>query len=446
MHARVADKPVDIPESRVVAIWRQCLRDGHELLTENGEAIRVLYPGRYNGGSGADFLDAVVATDRGLLKGDIEVHTRSSGWRQHGHYLDPAYNRVIIHVVYCNDTNGDIILSSGRSVPTVTLNKQTGSKTRKDVNAVFLPCRHVIHRLTADSIGEILDATGDARFHERSGEFRATSSRSGQALYEGIMSALGYARNKHGFLKLARHVPLRRLESIISANVSHDECLAIIQSQLLGISGLLPSQRWGEGVIDTGADDWLIRLEGIWRRSGETAVLSAGDWHMSGIRPANLPVRRIAALSYLLVRYRRFGLLAGLTDDLCQPDNVLTYSELERRLLVGAAGYWKQNLDYRLPARKAAPALLGKGRVADIIVNVLLPFVAAGISEVPAVDIYHSCPRLMVNNLERHMLEQLELDPRLVGSARRQQGLLHIYKTLCSQGKCSECPLNRLSS
>jgi hypothetical protein len=444
LYERVAGKSVNIPESRVVAIWRKCLRDGRDLLTENGETIRVLYPGRLNSGHGADFLDAVIATDRGLLKGDIEVHIRSSGWWQHGHYLDPAYNRVIIHVVYRNDTTRNIVLHNGQSVPTITLNEQTGFEPGKAINNGFLPCRHVVHRLTVDSIGEILDVAGDARFLGRLTEFRETSQGLEQTLYEGIMTALGYAKNKHRFLKLARHVPLCQLESVVSGAASDDECLAYIQSRLLGVSGLLPSQHCVSSGIDAYLDSWLVELEKIWGRSGETAVLSAGDWHLSGIRPPNFPARRIAAMSHLLLRYRRTGLLAGLTDGLYQVDGMMTYSELEQKLMVDAAGYWKMNLDYHLPAHKAAPALLGKGRVADIIVNVLLPF-AASILKVPAVEIYHSCPRLAVNNLERHMLQQLGLDTRVVSSARRQQGLLHIYKTLCSQGKCGECPLGRQS-
>ena len=34
-HERVAEKSAGIPESRVVSIWRSCLQDGRELLTEN---------------------------------------------------------------------------------------------------------------------------------------------------------------------------------------------------------------------------------------------------------------------------------------------------------------------------------------------------------------------------------------------------------------------------
>ena len=93
----------NLPESQVIKIWQYLLMNGTELTTEDGEPIRIIYPGRINDDRGPDFRDAVIATERGLVKGDIEVHVKSSNWREHRHHLDPAYNRVILHVVSCND-------------------------------------------------------------------------------------------------------------------------------------------------------------------------------------------------------------------------------------------------------------------------------------------------------------------------------------------------------
>jgi len=95
---RVMERRGTMPESRVVEMWRSCLPEGREMMTEEGRPIKVVYPGRRNGGGGADFVDAVIAGRHGLMRGDIEVHTRSSGWREHGHHLDPAYNQVVLHV------------------------------------------------------------------------------------------------------------------------------------------------------------------------------------------------------------------------------------------------------------------------------------------------------------------------------------------------------------
>lgn len=72
--------------------------------TEDGQPVKVIYPGRPNRDRGADLLDAVIATGREVRKGDIEIHSRSSHWVAHRHHRDAAYNRVILHVVLQRDT------------------------------------------------------------------------------------------------------------------------------------------------------------------------------------------------------------------------------------------------------------------------------------------------------------------------------------------------------
>ena len=73
------------------------------MVTEEGERLKIIYPGRVNDDHGADFRDAVIATSQGLIKGDIEVHVSSSDWQAHQHHRDPVYNRVVLHVVMAKD-------------------------------------------------------------------------------------------------------------------------------------------------------------------------------------------------------------------------------------------------------------------------------------------------------------------------------------------------------
>jgi hypothetical protein len=126
------------------------------------------------------------------------------------------------------------------------------------------------------------------------------------------------------------------------------------------------------------------------------------------------------------------------------------YISLRERWLVNAEGFWAENLDFGLPTGHLIPALLGKDRADIIIVNVLLPLAAAwaeaasrpGLAE-KASEIYRRYPASTENTVEKHMRRQLGISRCPANSARRQQGLLHIYKTLCSQGKCRECPLGQ---
>jgi aerobic-type carbon monoxide dehydrogenase small subunit (CoxS/CutS family) len=56
-----------------------------------------------------------------------------------------------------------------------------------------------------------------------------------------------------------------------------------------------------------------------------------------------------------------------------------------------------------------------------------------------AFALYCNYPVATENTIERHMRTQLGVKSALVNSARRQQGLLHLYKRFCTQGRCGEC-------
>jgi hypothetical protein len=121
---------------------------------------------------------------------------------------------------------------------------------------------------------------------------------------------------------------------------------------------------------------------------------------------------------------------------------------LERELVIITDGYWASHLDFGLSRRIKNPTLLGMGRAANIIVNVILPFTFAWSKFISqpefgqkSLDLYRRYPKLVANAVERHMKEQLGLSGGLVNSAQRQQGLIHIYNTLCTQGRCNSCPL-----
>ena len=447
-----------ISERWVVAIWQRSLTGRTDLVTEEGEPIQIVYPGRINDDRGADLLDAVIISRRGLIKGDIEVHVKSSSWWGHRHHQDPTYNRVILHVVFWHDTGTAINLQNGQKVPPLALNRFINNQTDRHVNPAYLstdrylPCRRAVGRRNAGVMGELLDMAGEERFLAKAACFQATlaETEASQSLYQGIMGALGYTKNKLPLIELAGRMPLRRLESVISDKLPDDECLAQQQALLLGTAGLLPSQRPNQYRTGYRDDEWTVKLERAWAAARLTETMSEDDWHLFKVRPSNFPTRRLAAMSYLLLRYREKGILEALIRQLDKAPVDTGCSGLGKALRVTTDGYWANHLDLGLPSQMSLPTLLGEGRAADIIVNVLLPFAAAwgrftARMELArkAFDLYRHHPRLDVNTVERHIRNQLGINHYLVNSAQRQQGLIHIYKTLCSQGKCHQCPIVR---
>ena len=426
-----------LPESLIVDVWQHQVMGRTDLRTEDDEPIKIIYPGRINDDRGADLLDAIIATNHGPLKGDIEIHVKSSGWRAHRHHRDPRYNRVILHAVFWCDTGATSELQNGEMVPILALHKYV-----KDPMAAHNNYEHSLtnlgmrcHRAFGFSntyfMGEFLDSAGEARFAGKAARFQTELSRTeaSQSLYQGIMAALGYAKNKLPFQELAHKLPIQTLESFTRGNLSGEACLVRQQTAIL-------------------ADRWVGRLEKAWASAPQTGAMSEDNWHLFKVRPTNFPTRRIAAMTYLINRYKEKGMFAEMVNQIRDVPVDTGCHQLEKALMVNTDSYWASHFDFGPGSRLIAPALLGGGRAADIVVNVVLPFAFAWskLASRPelarkALELYRRHPKLSANTIERHMVKQLGISGNLVNSACRQQGLLHIYKTLCSQGRCSYCSL-----
>lgn len=449
----------NILESHIVDIWQRLLGRRTDLTTEEGDLLKIIYPGRVNSEQGADFRDAVIATNHGVIKGDIEIHVKSNEWYAHQHHRNSAYNQVILHVVMWCNSETTVNLQNGESAPTVSLDKYLKGPIGQQLTVAeppltfTKPCLKVRGHLAANIVAQFLDGAGEERFLVKATRFEVELARTeaGQCLYQGIMGALGYSQNMLPFLELARRVPLQTLESIARHEISEEERFARQQALLLGTGGLLPSQGQHEYQENRFNDGWLDKLERLWSSYRLTNAMPPHSWHLFRVRPNNSPIRRLAAMSYLILRHREKGILKGLIDVIKEASVRESRFILEKGLIVTTDSYWANHLDFGGASRAANPTLLGSSRAADIIINMLLPFTFAWaeLGSKPllgekALELYRHYPKLAENTIERHMKKQLGTNNDLVCSARRQQGLIHIYHTLCTQGRCASCPLSHL--
>ena len=445
----------NLPESEVTRIWQHQLLKKTELITETGESLKIIYPGRVNDDRGADFRDAVIAIDNRLTRGDIEIHVRAGDWLAHRHHRDAVYDRVILHVVMWHDGEQATPLHNGRSIPLLALYRylHISDETQPaSPEALTTSCPGRIDYRTAGYLLAALDRAGEQRFLIKAAGFHADLAERGaaQSLYRGIMGALGYSKNKQPFLVLADRLPYQILESVTHRVASDEECLACQQALLLGTAGLLPSQHRNSQQFCWLSNRWLEKLEELWVSGHHTAAMSPGDWHFFKVRPNNSPLRRLLAMSYLVLRYRKKGLFTGLVDMIKNVSLNRCCHGLEQELVVIAGGYRPCYPDSCLRGSPGSITLLGSRRAADIIVNVILPFTFAWgqtISQPELAEkaqaLYQRYSRLAGNSVERHMKDQLGLSSKLVNSAQRQQGLIQIYRTLCTQGRCNDCPLSQ---
>jgi hypothetical protein len=133
-----ADRPADVvaelagldgafsfPEKLLQRIWARGDFDRRGLHLRDGRALRLRRRGRWNRLAGPDFLDAEIEVGEGpaceVLRGSIEVHLRAADWDAHGHAKDPAYDRVVLHVVLFPSMREWTAGASGRRIPILEL-------------------------------------------------------------------------------------------------------------------------------------------------------------------------------------------------------------------------------------------------------------------------------------------------------------------------------------
>ena len=435
-----------LSEKQVVQIWQQQLRRERNLVDTEGRSLEVLYGGRPNDGRGGDFRDAVIRGESGPKKGCIEIHRRARHWQEHGHHLDPAYNGVILHVVGQDGGATPAVLQNGEVAPTVIL---ADAMTEADNKRGGFPCSGLGRQPDPRALVACLEEAGDARLHLRVSRFAADMDQTAaaQVLFGGMAEALGYSKNKLPFRELAAAVPLTLITRLISPSAGRADRTVRLTACLLGHAGLLPSQRH----LVVRGEPYITCLEETWSRLGSSPALDWRLWELYKVRPANLPVRRIVALAHLLARYPPSiwpqVFLRGLKRCAGQTAVRLTAS-----LIVAAPFYWSRQADFGRRLGSPCPVLLGWDRAAALAVNIIIPFAVAwsqrenhpALAEL-ARGVYRLQPKLAFNSVEKHMLVQLALDPHRITSARSQQGLLHIYQTLCTQGKCRACALGKLN-
>ena len=394
-----------VSESTLASLWQRAHTLAEGLVSEDGQRFRVLYPGRPNPRAGPDFHDAIVVTGDGQqITGDVELHVSAPDWYRHGHHFDPNYNGVVLHVVLRTRGGCQTIQRSGMVAPVVSIagmaSRLAGSEDRP-------PDSRVDEKPNGfEDFGEALDRAGDQRFFSRSRGYslEIIGPSPDQVLYRALLEALGYAVNRKPFRELAERAPITVIMRL------RDEPpltrLMAIKAVLLHAAGLLSHV--------TAAEE-ARQMKSLVKLLPSDGTMAESAWRLFRVRPVNHPVVRIVGVANLLERFMETGLTAGLASVVLSGDP----AKVRRSLTV--------------------PGRIGKGRAGDIAVNVVLPFLHAyaGVTRSRAltnkcVHLYRAYPRLEENEITREMrrlLGTLTARTDVVG-ARRQQGLIHLYKTM----------------
>lgn len=474
------------PERLLQAVWQhqRLLRD--QLQTLDGVPVRILHPGFHNVEGGPDFRSAVVQFGEDAARtGDIEVDLHSGGWRAHGHDRNPAFANVILHVIWQSDSNSaregvppGMELRRVLDAPLGELSLWLGGET-----ALMFPeelwgrCSSPLRRLSASQLLDLLHQAAQVRLRSKAAQFQARARQAGweQALWEGLLRALGYKHNVWPMQRLAELRPLwgHRVNQSAGpaspgpllrtcpkgeARLRDRECSADVlatQARLLGLSGLLPGELTRS---KTGIDNYLRQVWDLWWR--ERDAFSENNlprivWRLHGLRPANHPQRRLA----LAAHWAMANQIGATLETWCARE--LKDRELAPSLLqvlqVAEDAFWSWHWTLNSRRLKQEQPLLGATRVTDLAVNVVVPWLwiraVEGRNESMQRRLEHRYfhwPAAQDNSVLRRARERLlgGAGRRTLPDAAAQQGLIQIVRDFCdhSNALCEQCKLPQMVS
>ena len=441
------------PEQLLQAIWQNQRLLVDQLRLLDGQPVRILHPGFRNREAGPDFRGAVVRIGSALpITGDIEIDLEPGGWTAHGHDQNPNFRGVILQVIWSGDrpvagTIPILPLRGKLDAPLAELADGLGRESAGDLVAAQQGrCCSPLGQLVPARQGELLQAAAQVRFRNKAGQLAARARQAGweQALWEGLFRALGYKQNVW---------PLKQLAELRPEWSRATRDAFSLQVRLLGLSGLLPdqlsrTQKDADGYIRQVWDQW-------WRERDEWAdrILPRSIWRLHGIRPANHPQRRLAlAAHWLAAGDLPAKLEHWFTRNL--RDSELVHS-LEETLQITQDEFWSRHWTLRsAPLAKPQP-LLGAGRVTDLAINVILPWLWIRTVEGKndalrkiAEHRYCRWPAAEDNSVLRLARRRLFGGLRAVPlpTAAAQQGLLQIVRDFCdhSNALCEQCQFPQL--
>ncbi|MES2476132.1 MAG: DUF2851 family protein [Verrucomicrobiota bacterium] len=422
------------PELELQALWFSGAF-GQSFRTTTGKAVRIVQFGEWNRGAGPDFMQAAVEIDGEVKMGSLELDPSAADWEAHGHSENPAFNGVILHVVFQSDARRIFTRTVDHGeVPQVIISElQLSDALSRPLREVAIAhpgrCVTPLKGMPTAAVERLFDESAKHRASGKAGRWLRVEEAHGRdaALYQATAETLGYRGNALSMRLLAQRAPLALLKAEGDA----------AESILFGTAGFLSADQHELAPDDTRGylrllwDEW-------WRNRArfEVSVDRRIPWKTYGQRPANHPHRRTGALSALVARWPEYRRLA-----LAQPFAVKPLVDFLQTLEHPFWSY-RHTLASSPSARKIA--LFGRAQAMELVANHLAPIALHEdrMSWKSYQQLRHSAPNDKVRRCSLRLFGSAAAAKPWLRRVAHHQALIQIYQDFCLEdfSNCKDCP------
>lgn len=405
-------------------VWKFQKFPHHQLKTVQGENLHVTVVGFSNQYDGPDFLNAQIVIGSLKWAGSIELHLKSSDWYRHQHHRDPAYDNVILHVVWEDDI--EVCLEDGRSLPTLVLNaivppaliKQYEHRLLSPSN--FIPCEKYVHTFPASLFSLWKERLYIERLEQKSKGIQQLLEEE-KSNWEAVLFMLlaqnfGLNINGASFMAIAKSVPFKIIRKLQQSAFS-------LEALFLGQAGLLSSDHPLTYVRNLQKEFlFLQRKFSLPQHQGQPI-------RFKRLRPHNFPTIRLVQLAQL------YANTTSVFSRIFQGDKLST----QWMKSSGVSPFRETHYTFDRSAKKSAKRLTSS--FIDLLtVNTFVPLYfcyqkAKGLE--PSDNVINMMQSIKPEkNSVVQSFQALEVE---VTSALDTQALLQLKKGYCSLKKCLHC-------
>ena len=408
-------------------IWQFQYFDKKDLRCSTGEAITVINPGFRNTHSGPDFYDAKLKLDSIEWAGSVEIHIQSSGWREHRHHEDAAYENVVLHVVW--EENEKILRRDGTHIPTLELKNRVASSFVLQYKRIVhshhkIPCANAIQTVPDIVRISMLDKAVMSRLETKAGTILQVLEKNNgdweETCYQTLARNFGFKVNSDPFLQLAQSLPYRVL-------MKHSDRLEQMEALIFGQAGFLR---------ETINDPYYLLLKREYTLLRKKYNLGDGEmnraqWRFLRLRPANFPSIRLAQFAAVLHHQKNLFSKIIATG---------SWKSLWPAFSVVPSAYWLYHYQFFKKQKKEIPPL-GRTSIENIVINSIAPLlVAYGKSKDDQRFIERGVELLQdTDSEENNILRAWNAVGLKSTSAFDSQALIELHNSFCLRRRCLDC-------
>lgn len=394
--------------------------------TTSNQSITLHNVGQHNHAAGPDFFNARVSIADQEWAGNVEIHVNASDWYAHNHEKDPAYDNVILHVVWDHDV--EVFRPDNTPLPTLALQDYVLKEQLANYHHLFshqnkrwIQCENDIEAVPDHIWNHWQERLYLERLQDKTVKIHklltALNNDWEQVLFVMMARSFGTTVNGDSFESLARSFDFKVVRKCAIDPFK-------IEALFLGASGLLPEKS---------VDSYALQLQGEFE-----FVVHKFDISSQGVlpiqffklRPPNFPTIRLSQLAML---YHR---VPSLFQRLMQESSL---EGLYETLLVQASAYWDTHFNFGKSQTKRSKKLT-KAFIDLLLINTVIPVKFAYNQHLGKEN--HEAILSLIEQIksEKNTIVQKydSLKPK-AASAMHSQALIQLKNNYCSKQQCLQC-------